>query len=383
MAEEEFYYPEIFKGNDADEIEQRMLDRLPDDIDKMPGGFAYDFTKPTAIEKDDIINYYLVRTLMLSFPDWAWGDWLDMHGRRAGINVTRKQAGYASGKVTFTGSPGTTLIKGFQVCTAASGDTESVVFAIDSDVTIPDSGSIEASITATEPGTGSNVAAGTIVLMVQPASGISKVNNANAITGGTDTETDDDYRARILEVARSSGASYIGNDADYIRWAKEVTGIGNCIVVSGDDYKGPGTVKLALVDSNGTPANEKLCEAVYDHIISPNDRTQRLLPTGSSLLVCEPATIVTISYSCTDLELEDGMSVDVLAEKFKSAIAKYYETAKSEDSEVRYTMSYAVLAEIEGVVNFENFKLNGSDGPVKLKAEEYPATGTITFSLKA
>lgn len=51
---EEFTIPKIFEGNSATEIEERMLARLPEDIDKMPGGFAYDFTMPTAIEKDDI-----------------------------------------------------------------------------------------------------------------------------------------------------------------------------------------------------------------------------------------------------------------------------------------------------------------------------------------
>lgn len=376
---EEFTIPKIFEGNSATEIEERMLARLPEDIDKMPGGFAYDFTMPTAIEKDDIVNYYLVRVLMLMFPDWAWGEWLDLHGSRRDVNVTRKPANQASGKVTITGTPGVTLTAGFLVCTAARGDTASIMYSLDEDVTIPESGSIEVQVTAVEAGQIGNVAAGAITIMASPVSGIKSINNDNEITGGTEIESDDDYRERILEAIRSKGASYIGNDADYIRWAKEVNGIGTCIVVSGNDYLGPGTVKLALVDSNGKPANDKLCKAVYDHIISPDDRSLRLLPTGSSMLACEPATTVTISYSCTDLELEDDMTVETLTEKFKSAITEYYDTAKNKTSEVRYTLAYAILAELPGVVNFENFKMNDQEDSIVLKADEYPATGDITF----
>ena len=40
---------------------------LPDGIDDMPGGFPYDFTMPTAIEKSELIQFHLVRTLMLMF----------------------------------------------------------------------------------------------------------------------------------------------------------------------------------------------------------------------------------------------------------------------------------------------------------------------------
>ena len=47
----EFTPPEFVDGAEPEEIQQRMMDALPDGIDDMPGGFPYDFTMPTAIEK--------------------------------------------------------------------------------------------------------------------------------------------------------------------------------------------------------------------------------------------------------------------------------------------------------------------------------------------
>ncbi|WP_379690404.1 baseplate J/gp47 family protein [Mediterraneibacter gnavus] len=61
---------------------------------------------------------------------------------------------------------------------------------------------------------------------------------------------------------RSSEMTMIMNE-----WAKEVTGIGDCIVIPANE-ENPGVVKLVLVDSNGSPANKVLVQAVYDHIVS-------------------------------------------------------------------------------------------------------------------
>ena len=38
----EFNRPEFLEGNSAEEIHERMMNNLPDDIDDMPGGFPYD-----------------------------------------------------------------------------------------------------------------------------------------------------------------------------------------------------------------------------------------------------------------------------------------------------------------------------------------------------
>jgi len=48
MAQPEFHRPECFDGSTTDEIHERMMASLPDDIDDMPAGFPYDFTRPAA-----------------------------------------------------------------------------------------------------------------------------------------------------------------------------------------------------------------------------------------------------------------------------------------------------------------------------------------------
>ena len=47
----EFKAPSFLNDQDAETIHKRMMEELPPDIDDTEGGFPWDFTKPTALEK--------------------------------------------------------------------------------------------------------------------------------------------------------------------------------------------------------------------------------------------------------------------------------------------------------------------------------------------
>lgn len=371
----EFTPPEFVDGAELEEIQQRMMDALPDGIDDMPGGFPYDFTMPTAIEKSELIQFHLVRTLMLMFPQYAWGDWLDLHAAAAGIE--RRPAGYASGSVTVTGDPGTVIPDGAIFCTEATDSTPALEYAADSMAIIPESGSVTVEVTAVEAGRESNTKKNTVVFALTSIKGLSTVNNPDDITGGTDVESDEDLLERIEEENFRDGATFIGNDSDYIRWAKEVVGVGDCIVVP--TWNGPGTVKLIIVDSNGEPANARLIEAVYDHIVSPHDRSLRLLPTACAELTVEAATTKKISYTCTGLVYDDTTDIPTIVSQFKELVMKEYSEAKVEGILV-YNQVRPLITDIPGVSDFDTFLMNGAEENIPLSNDEYAATDQVDFS---
>lgn len=371
----EFTPPEFVDGAEPEEIQQRMMDALPDGIDDMPGGFPYDFTMPTAIEKSELIQFHLVRTLMLMFPQYAWGDWLDLHAAAAGIE--RRPAGYASGSVTVTGDPGTVIPDGAIFCTEATDSTPALEYAADSMAIIPESGSVTVEVTAVEAGRESNTKKNTVVFALTSIKGLSTVNNPDDITGGTDVESDEDLLERIEEENFRDGATFIGNDSDYIRWAKEVVGVGDCIVVP--TWNGPGTVKLIIVDSNGEPANARLIEAVYDHIVSPHDRSLRLLPTACAELTVEAATTKKISYTCTGLVYDDTTDIPTIVSQFKELVMKEYLEAKVEGILV-YNQVRPLITDIPGVSDFDTFLMNGAEENIPLSNDEYAATDQVDFS---
>lgn len=371
----EFTPPEFVDGAEPEEIQQRMMDALPDGIDDMPGGFPYDFTMPTAIEKSELIQFHLVRTLMLMYPQYAWGDWLDLHAAAAGIE--RRPAGYASGSVTVTGDSGTVIPDGAIFCTEATDSTPALEYAADSMAIIPESGSVTVEVTAVEAGRESNTKKNTVVFALTSIKGLSTVNNPDDITGGTDVESDEDLLERIEEENFRDGATFIGNDSDYIRWAKEVVGVGDCIVVP--TWNGPGTVKLIIVDSNGEPANARLIEAVYDHIVSPHDRSLRLLPTACAELTVEAATTKKISYTCTGLVYDDTTDIPTIVSQFKELVMKEYSEAKVEGILV-YNQVRPLITDIPGVSDFDTFLMNGAEENIPLSNDEYAATDQVDFS---
>lgn len=360
----EFIAPEFVDDNDVETIHARMMDALPEDIDDMPGGFPYDFTMPTAIEKAELVQYHLTQTLQLMFPMWAWGDWLDLHAASAGLS--RKPAGKAYGVLHLEGDAGTAIPAGTIFSTEAAENSAKEYISIKGHETGED-GMAEVEVEAVEAGAESNVMAHMVTLMESPLKGITSVSNPERITGGTDEEDDESLRQRILEAFAASGASFVGNISDYLRWAKEVTGVGTASVIP--EWDGPGTVKVIVTDGNGEPANEHIIDAVYEHIVSPDAPLDRLAPIGASVTVAAPR-IIDISYS-VDVVLEDGYGIEEVKEAFLGNLKKYYGIA-IEERTVMYNHAASFLYHTEGVRDFRNLKINGGTGNIPLDAGTYP-----------
>ncbi len=370
----QFIMPDFVRNNTAEEIHRRMMNNLPADIDDMPGGFPYDFTMPAALEKDEFINYHLIRTLMIAFPQYAWDEWLDLHGQQ--VHLKRHPPERASGKVKVTGAPGAVITEGTIFCTPATDCGPSIEFCSTEEKVIEADGTILIPVSAAESGKGSNVSANTVTLMAKPDKNVMQVINPEPIRGGTERESNDDFFDRIA-AEYENGLTFLGNDSNFIRWAKEA-GAGDCIVIP--VAEGPGTVKLVLIDRNGQPANDDLVQDVYNYIVSPEDRKARLLPTACVKLICGPAETVAISYACTGLQHDNTTNITQIKDKFSEAVHTVYAKARQEGI-LRYNDIRPLLNDISGVSDFETFLVNGKMENIRLENTEYPITGTLDFEL--
>lgn len=367
----EFVAPDFIAGNSPEEIQERMMKNLPSDIDNMPGGFPYDFTMPTALEKSEMIQFHLIRTLMLMFPMWAWDNWLDYHAQACGL--TRKAAARATCKVRISGKDYTKIAAGTKVATAATSDSSSLYYSTMEDCEIRD-GTVEVYVQADEGGTKYNVPAGTIVIQPAGMKEITGVVNIDDATGGTEAESDEELRERIQQANESDSASFVGSDSDYIRWAKEVEGVGDVMVVP--EAEGPGTVKLVIEDANGDPANSLLIKAVEDYIVSPNDRINRKAPIGAQVTVVAP-TVIQVAYTATVMFTE-GYDKEGVSKAFQEALKSYYPDAKK-DGVLKYIKVSALLAATMGVSDFTGLKMNGSTDNIPVDSDEALKTSTVTF----
>ena len=367
----DFTIPEFLQNVDTDTIHQAMLDQLPEDIDKTEGGFVWDLTRPTAIIASELLEFYAPEIIKLIFPQWSYGEYLDLLA--PAYQVTRKAANAASVVLKITGTVGTAIPSGTQFCTEEDADVSSIVFATTEPVTIGSDGTVTVHATAVEAGTASNVDAGTIILMSEPIKGVETITNESAATGGTEEEDDDSLRERMQQSAENSDTSYIGNMADFKRWAESVEGMGTAIVMM--DWNGPETVKIVCTDANGVAANETILKAVYEKIMSPSTPLNRLAPPNTILTV-EAPELVDITYSFS-VVLSGDFTVDTVKEAFSSKLDEYYKTV-STDGAVRYTSVAALLSETKGVHDFKDLLINGSASNVAVSADQYPRTTSIT-----
>ena len=248
----------------------------------------------------------------------------------------------------------------------ATDQMEAVEFQTLRTVTFAENETMDLAVEAVIPGVSGNVPANTITIMASPINGVTAITNSEKTSGGAEEENDEDYYERIHAEFQDS-QFYVANDTDYIKWAKEVPGIGDCIVEPA--VEGPGTVGLILVDSNGQPASSTLVTAVYNHIVSPNDRSKRLLPTGSSKLIVKSATVKTVDFACTGLVL-DGVGLDDVISTFKTEMMAVYSAAK-ETNILRYNSARTVLSTITGVSDFIDFTMDGKRENIHLSSSEY------------
>ncbi len=369
----EFVLPDFMLHHSAEEIHARMMDGMPVDIDKSEGGFPWDFTRPTALEKAEMVEFVLSNAIKNIFPQYAEGEFLDYHAANRGL--IRRPPGYAAAKLKVTGIAGTRIPKNFKVSTEATHEESSVVFLFDEEVTIPESGVLETMVTAEQSGVIGNVNAETIRLQVKPMKGIVSLINEAPAYGGYDAEDDKLLRIRIIEYDLMRGFSFVGSMADYRRWASEVVGVGNVEVIPANDETG--LVTLIVMDTAGTPASPELCESIYNHIMRPGSPYERLAPINANLKVMAPTTLA-IDIE-VDVFLEENYSSPPIDE-FRANLIEYFKTITN--NTVRKNEILAVLINTEGVLNYANERMtinNSTLNNYQLKPGEMPVVGMLSM----
>ena len=357
--------PEFLQNKSTDEIHTQMLDSMPGDIDKSQGQHPYNYTRPTAMIASELCQQTLPEIIKLIFPMYAYGEWLDYHAQMRGIS--RRPATASSGSLQLTVTKNTNIPAGSQFSTASVDGQPSVVFeTTQGKYNLPE-GTVEIPVKCTQTGIVGNVIAGTVIFKLSQLSGVTAVTNPEAITGGTEEEDDDSLRARIVSLDQSQSVSYVGSVADYKRWSLEVPGVGGVTVIPAQDDSG--LVTLVITDSNGDPANEEICQNVYDYIMSPADPELRLTAPNVKLSGIPP-TITELSISAT-VEVGTGSSLEAIKSTFIQEVQSYLDTARS-DGEVRYTQIGKILAGVPGVYDYDALTLNSGATNISITNTQLP-----------
>ena len=332
-----------------------MLAFLPDDYDTSVGSFFYDILYPVAEKLTEL------ESNVESMPDkvfalTATGEYLDRRAAEQGIE--RTYATYAEGILTITGDPGSIVHDG------SLAATEDILFSTQETVTIPDTGTITVRAVCAIPGVRGNVAAGTITRFPISLPGLRSVTNVEPFTGGYDAESDDNLRERYFEKVSRPNAS--GNKNDYIKWAKEVAGVGDVQVIP--LWNGPGTVKVVITDSDTQPADEELIEAVLTHI-------EENRPIGAEVtVVSASALIVNISAKLTktgDLDVQ---------KEVEAVIKEYLSEYALEKAYISYARIGSLILSVSVIEDYSDLKVNDGMANVEIPDGTVPVLGSVELT---
>lgn len=365
----EFKYPDFLLNHSTNEVHQKMKDILPPDLDVSEGSHSWNFTRPTALVVAEVCEFILPEVIKLIFPRFSYSDFLDYHAETR--NMERLDPTAATGEITITGKPGSVIPTGSLFSTTSINGMPSVDYFTLNEAVIDESGSVKVRIQCTKAGIVGNATKHTIIHVGSPLTGVTGVTNEEAVTGGTEREDDISLQNRITEYDRTQGQSYVGNVADYKRWATSVDGVGAAIIIPANDDTG--LVTIILIDANGAPATEELCEEVYNYIMRPDDEDKRLAPVNAYLSVIPPETLTICVKATTELDL--SATIESVQANFMAQLALYIPESL-EDNEIKYTRVGAILSAIPGVNDYSDLEigLKQEDGTVNYGTKNIPIT---------
>ncbi|MDP4098983.1 baseplate J/gp47 family protein [Paenibacillus sp. P96] len=378
--------PEYLQEQTEDGIMQRMLDKVPSDIDASEGSFIWDAQAPVAfmlseaaIWAQELLRRGFASTAASETEDYRSPE-LDLRAAEHGI--TRREAVAASGSVLFKGTPGTVVPAGTVVATPAddvSGE-QSIEFLTTTAVTLDEQGVGEAAIRAVNPGSSGNVPPHVIQIVSSGVRGVISVTNPLATRSGTDVESDQLLLERFYAKVRNQGTS--GNKAHYIEWANEIAGVGGVKVQP--LWQGPGTVAVYLLDTDKQAASEDIVKAVQQSIDPTQDGQGEGKAPAGPIVTVMAATEIPINVSVkVQRTAEQPSTLPEVQRKIEDGVREYLKTLafNADDPLVRYTRIASILLDIPIIIDYSDLLVNGmSNQNIEIKTGQVAVLGTVSVS---
>ncbi len=354
----------MYEAQTYESIMQRMLDRVPDDIDKREGSIIWDALSPEAIEferlyveLDNILNIVFART--------SYGEYLDLITESHGIE--RKPAVKAVGYIGVEGVAGSIVPAPVEIKITIN-DTVMKYTVIDEDeraidIQIPIEGNGRYKVICSEPGIKGNIAANSIEFY-ENITGINRIYNTEAFYGGSEDEEDSQLLQRLSEKVKNPPSS--GNINDYMRWTKEISGAESVKPIP--LWAGPGTVKLIVYGANGMPVTQDVVNNVKEHIDPNNGTGDGRAPLGATVSVVT-VKLKNVIVEITGLKVKSDYTIESVKNTIKDNLSKFLENILPGNT-VIFKSIEAVIMNTAGVLDFNSLKINGQSNNLVTEDEE-------------
>lgn len=355
----------MFESETYENIMQRMLERVSDNVDKREGSIIYDALAPAAVELA-MMYVELDNILNEAFADTASYEYLIRRAAERGLTPT--PATYAVLKGVFTPADIDVLGQRFNL-----GELNYVVTEKISDGIYQ----LECE-TAGETG---NSQLGRL-LPIDYIEGLETAELTEVLVYGEDDEEVDTFRQRYYDSINN--ISFGGNVADYKEKVGAMDGVGAVRVYRADDWLGAGTVKIAIAAPGGEVPSDELIADIKE-ALDPTDYTGDgigIAPIGHQVTVVG-AEGVTVNIAMS-LTYDSYYLVETLYSNVKAAVGDYIESVNeewaAENTETIYISGIiAAVKGVEGVIDVYNVTINGKSTNLTLKDDSLAVCGDITL----
>ena len=347
------------------EIKNDILNNLEYEVSKIEGGYAYDVASAHAKKLKEI--YAKLSEIFPELFPWSCTKepYLSMHLQTFGL--TRREAVKARGEVTITGKVGVILSPGIVVISRLGIKYETIENGV-----IGSNGEAIVAIECQEAGIVGNCGIGDITTFEIANTDIYGVTNKEKIENGADIESVEMAKERMHE--KASMPAHSGNKNNYILWAKSVAGVGKVTVWGAGEKVGvnAGQVEIMISDYSYGVADEELVKDVQNYIdtvkiINANVTVKSFLSKN-----------ITIAG---EIKHSSSSDIETIKEDFKRLLQqKLTEDNFILDGILSIFKVANLLFQVDGVIDYQNFTLNGATASIQLTDEEVAELQEVNFT---
>lgn len=356
-------------------ILNRMLDRIPNTIDKREGSIIFDALAPAAKELE---LYYIAldNVLAQSAILTADRDFLILHA--AGFNMSPFPASYAIVKAEIKFSkegetcPIGTIFNYKGICNF------SVIEKLDEENMYL--------LQCDKAGEAGNTAHGTIIPR-RVLNYLSKATIIGLSIPGEEEEPTESLRARVVENFQNK--AFGGNRADYLQKLNAIPGIGGAKVAraTADHLL---YVPIYILDSTWKVPTQEMVDYVQNLILPLDNPPTELTIENNGLGIAPighdahvmPAEEVKIDVGLK-LQLKSGVSYEQVEPKIQEILENYFlelrkKWALVDELNIQVVAIETVIFGIDNVVDVLNITLNGERSNIILDEYQVPVIGEVT-----
>lgn len=372
-----------FQNKDYDYFLRKMLDAVPDNIDKREGSIIYDALAPAALVMGQQ-SLDMANVIKETYIKTASGEFLDYRAIEHGTSRYPATQTEAKAKVlNDKKEPLDNVQIGDKFASIGDSPIFYVVTKINDDLTVE--------LTAEVKGSSANSYIGQI-LPVTPNDLLSWAEITEITAPARDVESDDHLRARLL--SSQSWIAYGGNVADYLDMTSKIDEVGAAQIYP--TWNGGGTVKVVILNNDLMPASASLVQKVKN-TLDPEDKQAEgygLAPIDHSVTVTAPEKlIVNVDIS---VKLDDTKVTRYVKDSITKAVEGYFQSLREDWADINQKLGRGyqetiyrskILSQVmltEGVVNAKLPSLNGKDADIDLifnnEKSQLPVVGTVTIN---